>query len=216
MGIVLFDLDGTLTDPKLGITRCIAYALESLGLPTPPTESLTSWIGPPIQDSFRIHLDGQDPTQAVAKFRERFAETGIFENAVYDGISKALSDLREVGNTLILATSKPQPFAERILDHFDLSQYFTAIYGSSFDGTLSDKAELIAHIVTAERLNPTSTVMVGDRMHDILGAARNQIPGIGVLYGYGSFQELREAGAAALCDAPQALPSTIAGHFFPR
>jgi len=175
-------------------------------------EILTSWIGPPIQDSFRDILPDNSPTaiaRAVGLFRDRFATVGIFENEVYAGIPNALETLISSGHRLVLATSKPEPFAVRILEHFDLANYFTSVYGSSFDGSLSDKGELIAHALVQEALDPAAAVMVGDRKHDVLGAAKCGIPCVGVLYGYGSQQELQEAGAALLCETPADLPVVL-------
>lgn len=212
----LFDLDGTLTDPKLGITRCIAHALETLGVPVPPIESLSSWIGPPIQDSFGKLLADRDPSEAVKAveiFRTRFTELGIYENTLYKGIPEALTQLRVHGMRLVLATSKPLPFAIRILDHFDLSHHFSSVYGSGFDGSLSDKGELIAHLISQESLKSADAIMVGDRKHDILGAARNGVRGLGVLYGYGSQEELSGAGAVALCDRPADLERSLGKLF---
>jgi phosphoglycolate phosphatase len=216
MPVVLFDLDGTLTDPKLGITRCIAYALESLDVPVPDADALTSWIGPPIHDSFQVFFgdpDSERAARAVEKFRERFTGVGIYENSVYEGIPEALAELRANGSTLILATSKPQPFAERILDHFDLAQYFNATYGSRFDGGLSNKADLIAHILTTESIDPVQAIMVGDRKHDVIGASQNNVSCVGVLYGYGTREELIEAGAAALCESPRYLSDSVESCF---
>jgi phosphoglycolate phosphatase len=198
-----------LTDPKVGITRCIAYALEALGAPVPGMEELTSWIGPPILDSFRTQLGDMDPElpeRAVEKYRERFSEIGIFENEVYEGIPEALAELVAGGARLVLATSKPKVYAERILDHFDLTRYFAAVHGSGLDGSLSDKGELIGHILGVEGC---SAVMVGDRKHDIIGAAACGVPCIGVLYGYGSREELVAAGAACLCERPLDLPAVV-------
>ena len=189
----------------MGITQSIAYALQSLGRAVPDIDTLTAWIGPPIQDSFADLFAGEDASLvdlAVAKFRERFATIGIYENSVYDGVPLSLEQLSARGATLILATSKPQPFADRILEHFSLRQYFSAVYGSTFGGALSNKADLIAHILAERGLAGSSAVMVGDRKYDVLGAAKSRVPCVGVLYGYGSREELLEAGAAALCEHP--------------
>jgi phosphoglycolate phosphatase len=200
---LLFDLDGTLTDPQAGITRCIQHALTSLGMGSPPIEELNSWIGPPIQDSFSKFLVSPSRVEeAVALFRERFAEVGMFENEVYPGIPEALEVLKLEGYRLIIATSKPQIFASRILDHFALAPFFESVFGSQLDGALSNKGELIAEIGSVLHLQPANCCMVGDRSHDVEGANKNGIPCIGVLYGYGSAEELLEAGAVGLCQTP--------------
>lgn len=210
---VIFDLDGTLTDPKPGITRCIAHALVQLGLPSPELDDLTWCIGPPLLGSFKRLLDGDEALalQALALYRERFAEVGLYENAVYDGIAETLGSLRSEGKRLFVATSKPYVYAARILQHFDLSHFFVNIYGSELDGTRTDKGELLAYLLTQEQLSPDESMMVGDREHDILGAQRVGMRGIGVLYGYGTHEELSNAGASALCAQVFDLPKAIAG-----
>ena len=206
---VLFDLDGTLTDPRDGIVRSILYALEKMGRPREDSPALNWVIGPPIQKSFPILLETEDAgevAQAVAFFRERFSETGLFENQVYGGVPAMLESLGEY--RLFIATSKPRVFAERILRHFDLDGHFEAIYGSELDGTRIDKADLIAYLLQEEGLDKDA-VMIGDREHDVIGANANGIPCIGVLYGYGSREELTKAGACALCEAPQEIVATL-------
>lgn len=210
---VLFDLDGTLTDPKPGITRCIAYGLERLGLVSPPPEELLWCIGPPLIESLETLVgDSNLARQALTYYRERFSEVGLYENEVYAGIVEALAELVAMGFGLHLATSKPQPYAQRILDHFELSGYFQGVHGSSLDGSLVNKGELIAHLLATEALNPTEALMVGDRAHDVFGATANGIACLGVLYGYGSREELEAAGAVALCEKPEQLVGAI-GRF---
>ncbi|RYG39409.1 HAD family hydrolase [bacterium] len=209
---VLFDLDGTLTDPKIGITRCIAHALERLGRPIVPPDELTWCIGPPLVASFPTLLGSEDPVlvdQAIALYRERFTEIGLFENAVYEGVPEMLDTLRASGYQLFVATSKPLPYAIRILDHFALADAFENVYGSGLDGSLSDKGDLLIHALMDADLVPETTFMVGDRKHDVLGARRAGLECLGVLYGYGSQSELTEAGAAVLCATPDFVADEI-------
>ncbi len=195
---ILFDLDGTVTDPEVGITLSVAYALKHFGIEVEDVSSLRKFIGPPLHDSF-IDFYGfskEKAIEAVDKYRERFAVTGIFENEPYDGIHQLLTGLKEAGYTLAIASSKPEVFTKRIIEHFELAPYFTEICGSELDGSRTDKAEVITYVL--EKLgNPTAenAVMVGDRKHDILGAKKNNLTSIGVLYGFGNEAELQEAGA---------------------
>ncbi len=209
---LLFDLDGTLTDPKPGITRCIQYALVKLCEPAPDTDDLLWCIGPPLQDNFAQLLS--NPTdafveQAIVAYRERFAAIGKFENEVYAGIPEALDALRQEGYHLQVATSKPRVYAVDILNHFNLSCYFEEIFGSELDGRLRDKADLIAYILETKQIRHDHCIMVGDRKHDIIGAHANNVPAIGVTYGYGSSEELRNAGAGALANSPEELQKTV-------
>ncbi|TMA93487.1 MAG: HAD family hydrolase [Deltaproteobacteria bacterium] len=207
---ILFDLDGTLTDPKQGIIGCLRYALESLGANAPAAQALERLIGPPLSESF-AHLlgpgDNDRVEQAVRLYRERFTAKGMFENSVYPGIVDALAELRDYGVQLFVATSKPRGFAERIVEHFELGRFFSNVYGSELSGANADKKDLLGHVLRAESLPPANTVMVGDRSYDILGARANSLFSVGVLWGYGSREELVAAGAGALCDAPNALGS---------
>ena len=202
---VFFDLDGTLTDPFPGITACIRHALGELGLPIPDADRLRWCIGPPLRESF-IKLLGPGQAaladQAVSKYRERFSRVGLFENAVYPGIAEMLGGLVAEGTSLYVATSKPQVFASRIIDHFGLRPYFISVEGSELDGARADKRVLIEYMLTKHRLDPAQVVMVGDREHDMAGAAKNQVAGLGVLWGYGSAQELHSAGAYACAVLP--------------
>ena len=203
MSVICFDLDGTLSDPKLGITRSIQHALRELGRPVPTADDLTCCIGPPLLGSFKKLLGSRKEAEnALLLYRERFTETGIYENELYPGITAALSGLKSSGRRMFVATSKPKAFADRIIEHFGLSPYFEAIYGSEFDGTRSDKSELLGWVVAQERLSPAQTVMVGDRSHDVAGARKNGMATLGVLYGYGTMAELLEAGADDLCHSP--------------
>ncbi|HEY8566126.1 MAG TPA: HAD hydrolase-like protein [Beijerinckiaceae bacterium] len=193
----LFDLDGTLTDPKPGITRSIQYALERLGEPVPEADALTWMIGPPLEPSFAQIVGPGRAAEAVRLYRERYAVTGLYENEVIPGIPDCLERLRGT-HRLFVATSKPHVYGRRIVEHFGLMRFFEAFHGSELDGTNADKRDLLRHLVAVEGLDPTRTVMIGDREHDVFGAAAVGSPAIGVLWGYGSEAELEAAGAAAI------------------
>lgn len=200
---ILFDLDGTLTDPQEGIVTCIRYALEKLSRNPDEYANLQRFIGPPLLASFEELLGcAAEAESALQLYRDRFSAVGLFENHVYDGIEESLDALAAHGHRMLVATAKPRVFALRILEHFGLASYFTGIYGSELDGRLSDKAELIAHIVQQEQLEPATTLMIGDRSYDIVGAKANALRSIGVLWGYGSRAELSRAAADALCESP--------------
>ena len=207
---VLFDLDGTLTDPETGISRSIRHALDALGARYPDDASLKTWIGPPLLESFSAWLKSDElAAKAVASYRERFSSVGLYENVLYPGIEQCLRELRDREFRLFVATSKPTVFAERIIDHFELRQFFDAVYGSELDGRLADKADLIGHVLDSAKLGRKETVMVGDRRHDMLGAAHHDVASIGVLWGFGSRDELESAGAGALCARVGELPTMI-------
>lgn len=193
---ILFDLDGTLTDSGEGITRAVEYALDRCGITVEDRGTLGTFVGPPLLGSFRTY-EGLDPKlaeQAVAWYREYYATTGIYEQSVYPGISDMLAHLSHHGARLLLATSKPTPYATDILAHLGLAAYFEHVVGSNFDLTRTDKAEVIAAALAAAQVHDKSrAVMVGDRMHDIIGARSNGIAAVGVTYGYGSLDELRAA-----------------------
>jgi len=212
---LLFDLDGTLTDPKQGILGCIRHALRALDIDIDPHTRLEPCIGPPLRDSFRrlcgAHSSAERIEAAVSLYRERFATLGLFENRVYDGIPRCLQELRASADTLHLATSKPAVYARRIVAHFALEPHLDGVYGSELDGRLGDKTELIAHIVERENLAPEKTVMIGDRSFDMIGARNNGMLAIGVLWGYGSAGELEQAGADYLCASPRELPGLLRG-----
>jgi phosphoglycolate phosphatase len=209
---ILFDLDGTLTDPRVGIVACLKYAIESMGQVPPGDRELARFIGPPLQVSLAslAGIDNEEKvTRAVAFYRERFAETGMYENTVYPDIPQTLDALIARGATLYVATSKPTVYAARIVEHFGLSGYFRGVYGSELDGTRSNKAELIAHLLQTESMSGASAVMIGDRSHDMAGAKANGVFAVGVLWGYGSREELLAAGAAALCERPAKLVEAV-------
>jgi phosphoglycolate phosphatase len=210
---VLFDLDGTLTDPKPGITECIRYALTGLGRPAPAADDLLWCIGPPMLKSFATLLETDDPAllaRGVALYRERFGTVGMFENAVYPGIPEAVAAVRAAGFATYVATSKPHVYARQIVAHFGLDPLFDGVYGSELDGTRVEKADLIAHALAEERLDPARVVMIGDREHDAIGARRCGVRVIGVTYGYGTEAELRAHGAEAIAHAPAAIPALVA------
>lgn len=200
---ILFDLDGTLTDPGEGITNSVAYALEKWNIYVENRTELYSFIGPPLKDSFMdfYSFSEEQAEQAVACYREYFQDRGIFENVVYEGVEEMLKTLKASGRKVILATSKPEEFAVRILEHFHLAAYFDFIGGASMDGTRVKKADVISYALKESKVTDLSgTVMIGDRKHDILGAAQAGLDSIGVLYGYGDEAELREAGALYLAE----------------
>lgn len=199
---LFFDLDGTLTDPKEGITKSVAYALESFGQHVENLDDLLVYIGPPLKWSFMEYagLSDEQAEAAVAKYRERFKDIGIFENGVYEGIEGMLDKLQKAGFKLVLATSKPIVFADRILDRYGIAKYFGATFGSEFDGTRTDKAEVIKYAMEQTGAAPKETIMVGDRSHDVIGANKNNMKTIGVLFGYGDSEELLGAGAYKLAE----------------
>ena len=211
MDAIYFDLDGTLTDPKPGITRSIQYALRKLDHHTIPTEDELTWcIGPPLRASFVKILGTEDTADlAVSLYRERFSDIGLYENGVYDGIDDVLTTLGQSGRRLFVATSKAHVFADRIIDHFGLRHHFEHVFGSELDGTRVDKSHLLAYALKTASVDPSKTLMIGDRSHDMIGARNNGIRGIGVLYGYGSRDELVGAGALEVCATPQAILDCI-------
>ncbi|MBD2252416.1 HAD family hydrolase [Nostoc parmelioides] len=203
---ILFDLDGTLTDPKLGITRCIQYALSELGYKPPDADELLWCIGPPIQESFSQLLNTSENRlleEAIALYRLRYSTIGLFENYLYPQIIDILQKIRLAGYQTFVATSKPHIYAKQIIEYFDLSVLFDAVYGSELDGTRTVKSELIKHILITENLAPSTVVMVGDRLHDIIGAKLNHVTAIGVTYGYGTEEELKIHGADLIAHSPE-------------
>lgn len=209
---LLFDLDGTLTDPKPGITKSVQYALAHFNIDVPDLEVLVPFIGPPLSESFQHYygLTPEQTQQAIAYYREYFAETGLYENAIFPGIPALLADLRASHKRLLVATSKPIVFAERILAHFDLTHYFEFIAGSELDGTRATKGEVIAHAL-ASLPAPAyqNAVMIGDRKHDIIGAQQNGLASIAVAYGYGSYEELQSQQPTHLVDTVSELASLL-------
>lgn len=196
--VVLFDLDGTLTESGIGITRSVAHALRKHGIEEPDQKKLDRFVGPPLIDSFmRFYgFTAEQARQAVEDYREYYAVTGIFENRVYDGVIPMLQQLKAAGKRCILATSKPDHYAEQILEHFGLAPYFDFVAGATMDEKRTNKADVIAYAL--EHTGGRPAVMIGDREHDVLGAKAHGLPCIGVLYGYGSREELEAAGASCI------------------
>ena len=195
---VLFDLDGTLTDPGIGITNSVAYALNKFGIKIEDKKQLNCFIGPPLSESFIKYFNfSEDKANTAVKFyREYFSEIGIFENRLYDGIDVMLKDLSSNGHKIILATSKPEIFAHKILEHFCISKYFTFVSGSLLNGERVNKKDVIEYALNnVDILNKEHAVMVGDRLHDMIGAKACSLTAIGVTYGYGSRDELINNGA---------------------
>lgn len=212
MKTVFFDLDGTLTESGTGITRSAAYALRKFGIEETDQKKLDRFVGPPLIESFtRFYgFDMEKTMEAVGYFREYFSTIGIFENAVYDGVEEMLQTLCDHGIRCVIATSKPEQFAVQVLEHFGLERYFSAVAGATMDESRTDKADVIAYALEKTGLTSRDDiVMVGDREHDIIGARKNNLPAIGVLYGYGSREELEQAGAVAIAETPMDLPGLL-------
>jgi phosphoglycolate phosphatase len=207
---LVFDLDGTLTDPYDGITRSYQYAREQLGLNLLPESDLRGLIGPPMQEVFSTLSGGNAAlvADAISAYRERYATIGLFENVVYPGIPEALATLSE-SYRLYVCTSKPGTFATRILDHFDLARYFAGIYGCELDGTRADKRELLKWLLEQENVDGAAAAMIGDRMFDVAAALANSLTPYGVLWGHGSEAELRAAGAQTCFTSP----AELGAHF---
>ena len=208
MNAILFDLDGTLTDPREGITRSIAHALERLGVEPPPLDALTFAIGPPLRATFATLLatDERETIElALSHYRERFGDVGLFENAPYDGIAETLEALAGRGATLFVATSKPLVYARRIVEHFELGRHFVEVHGCELDGTREDKRDLIAHILPRHGLDAARSAMIGDRGVDMRAARHHGLRAVGALWGYGTREELEGHGAQALCANPAGL-----------
>ena len=206
---IFLDLDGTLIDSQPGILSSCRAALRALGHVPGPMNDLSEVIGPPMDDVMRFLLapyDDDRVAEAVAAYRLNYGETGLFESVAYPGIANALEEMKQHGVQLYLATSKRSAFAKRILKHLDLAPLFDGVYGSEPGGALDHKPELLAHIVSQHALTPNSCVMVGDRRYDISGAHANRMRALGVLWGYGSREELEAAGADKLVAKPECLP----------
>lgn len=208
---VFFELDGTLTDPKKGFVTSVRFALAELNIEFDPDINFESYIGPPLQYTFRELCGDRHSTEvAISLYRERYAETGLYENKVYEGITECLDQIFGTAETIHVATSKPTVFAKRIIEHFELDQYFNVVFGSNLDGSLSDKTELLEHVLRHLGIAPQNAVMIGDRRFDMIGAKNNGIRALGVLWGYGSEEELKSAGADGIC----AHPKEIYDHIF--
>ena len=200
---LLFDLDGTLTDPGEGITNSVAYALKKWGIEVKDKRELYPFIGPPLSASFKKYygFSEADALKCVEYYREYFRDKGIFENEVYSGVPALLARLKQEEKTLILATSKPEGFAKQILDHFDLTKYFDFVAGATMDETRNKKADVIAYALKMAGVTDLSrALMIGDRDQDMLGAKANGLASLGVLYGYGDRAELEGAGATCIAE----------------
>lgn len=200
---ILFDLDGTLTDPKVGITKSVQYALAKYDIKVDKLEALEPFIGPPLQESFKEFYSFNDEKahEAINYYREYFSEKGIFENEVYEKIPMLLEALKKNGKILIVATSKPTVFAKRILEYFSLERYFDLIAGSNLDGTRTSKSEVIQYIFSELGIDDLNkAVMIGDRKHDVIGGSKNGIDTIAVTYGYGTYEELKGANPTYIAD----------------
>ena len=211
---LLFDLDGTLTDPREGITRCLQYGLEQLGRPFPDQTELLQYIGPPLRWTFPRLLGTEDPElvdAAVRHYRDRYTDVGLFENIVYDGIPGLLQSLQDDGFELIVVTCKPAVYADRIIQHFGLDPYFAGVFGPQLDGRFDDKTELVAHVLTARALAPQRTVMIGDRDTDIAAGKTNRTRTLAVTYGFGSLEELTAAAPDQICDRPPEIREILRG-----
>lgn len=206
---ILFDLDGTLTDSGEGIMNCAALALERFGIPIPPRDALRVFIGPPLHDTFRQFGVPEDQVdEAIRIYRSRYVPIGKFENTPYPGIQELLEQLRAQGHRLFVATSKPEDMSVEILEHFDLAHFFDRICGASLDRSRSSKDAVIAYLLQ-QHGTEEPMVMVGDTVFDILGAAAHGIPAVGVAWGYGSVEEMKKAGAAAIAATMDELLSIL-------
>ena len=203
---ILFDLDGTLTNPKEGITKCVQYALRRFGIER-ECDELISFIGPPLKERFMEYasLSEEDGIKAVEIYRERFAPIGIFENEIYEGILPLLEALKSQGKILAIATSKPTIFSEKISEKYGIAPYITLLEGSELDGRNTDKALVIKNAMEKLGADSENTIMVGDREHDVIGAHKNGIECIGVSYGYAAEGELEKSGALKIADTPYEL-----------
>nr|WP_294491525.1 HAD family hydrolase [uncultured Mediterraneibacter sp.] len=204
----IFDLDGTITDSGPGIMNSIRYALKKSGIAEPTEEVLRTFIGPPLHRQFQdvFHLSEEEGDMMVSMYREYYSEKGIFENSVYKGIPETLKQLKRTGIKILMATSKPEEFAKRIAEHFDFGKYFDFIGGACMDGSRTDKYEVIEYVMESCNISESGrkrAIMIGDRKHDILGAKKAGIRSIGVLYGYGSREELESAGANVIAATPK-------------
>lgn len=209
---VLFDLDGTLIDPKEGITTSVQFALKKMGVTIDNLDELESFIGPPLQLSFmeQYGFSDEEAIKAIEFYRERYKPIGIYENTVYEGIVSLLKQLKETGCKLAIATSKPTVFAQNIAVHYDFAQYFDVIVGSELDGTRTLKAEVIEEALR-QLGNPAteSCVMIGDRKYDMIGAMTTKLDSVGVIYGYGTEQELEQANATFIVQTVKQLQDVL-------
>ncbi len=202
---VLFDLDGTVTDPFDGIARCIRHAMKRMGFESPSGDEMRRAIGPPLRQTFGRLLASAEASRiedAMRLYRERYSVSGLLENEVYPGLTDLLANLNCAGCRLFLATSKPSVYAQRIVDHFGLGKYFAGVYGSELDGRLENKGDLLRFVLDKECLKADVTAMVGDRGQDMLAAKAHGLCAVGVTWGYGPRNELKAAGADVMCSSP--------------
>jgi phosphoglycolate phosphatase len=217
--VLVFDLDGTLTDSRPGIVACLRYALAQLGQPGPSDDALAASIGRPLREALAGLLAPAAPArveEAVAHYRQRYARAGLYENQVYPGVPEMLVRVGPTVAASFVATAKLAVYAERIVRHFQLSHHFAGVYGSEPDGRLADKTALLAHVLAREKIPAARAIMVGDRAVDIAAARANAVQSVGVLWGYGSRAELGQAGADVLCEAPADLAALVAQIGSPR
>ena len=209
---ILFDLDGTLTDPKEGITKSVQHSLRRFGIEEENLDALCPFIGPPLRDSYMkfYGFSEEQATEAIGVYREYFCKDGWVQNKVYPGIRRLLKDLRSAGRKLYVATSKPEPFAVQILEHFELAEFFDFIGGACMNESRTDKYEVIEYVIESCNITDRNeVVMVGDRSHDMIGAKKAGLHSIGVLYGYGSKEELEQSGAEMLVEVPEQIVSLM-------
>ena len=212
---IFFDLDGTLTDSGVGITRCLQYALVNLGKPVPTADALRRFVGPPLRTTLVEILSTQDEVtlgEGIRLYRERFTAVGMFENDLYADVPLGLETLRHDGHRLWVVTSKPYVYACQIIQHFELAQWFERVYGSELSGVNTDKGDLIREVLSREHISPQQAWMVGDRIHDIQGARKNSVGAIAVTWGYGTEQELQEARPDHLVASMAELCEYLHGH----
>ena len=201
---ILFDLDGTITEPQQGIVNSILYSIEKLELPEERPEELTSFIGPPLIESYkkRYNLSQEKASEAVDTYREYYSEKGLFECELFEGIGETIQQLHAAGFNLFVATSKPTFFAKQLLEHYQLSQYFTEIVGANMDNSRTDKTEIIAYVLDSHRLINVETLMIGDTPFDLIGANNNKVPAMAVAYGHGNNEKLKELEPAYFVETP--------------
>lgn len=208
---IFMDLDGTISDPKEGITKAVAHALSYYGIRVENLDMLEKFIGPPLMDSFQnfYGFSEERGREAVEKYREYFGRQGLFENVLYDGMRELLSEAVSLGKKLVIATSKPEVYTEKILKYFDIEKYFLFAAGSTLDGSRSKKGDVIRYALDSLKIRADQAVMVGDRKHDVIGAKENGLYSIGVLYGYGDRKELEIAGADCIVTDVQELKEKL-------
>lgn len=211
MKTILFDLDGTLTQPASGIINSFAHALTRLDVPVPDKNSLGWIIGPALRESFsKLMQDKNKVEKAIAHYREYYTDKGIFDAHVFEGIPQTLATLQDKKHRLFVCTAKPRPFALRVLEHFKLNHFFEGVYGPDFDGHMDNKAHLLKILLEENNLLPERCCLIGDRLYDASAAVQNAVTPIGALWGFGSQQELEEAGARIFCATPSEIPDIIA------